>query len=150
MQKKTLLILTGVLAIIFIGVISLAFAFALASPGKASTISATPTTALITGQSTSTKKGRLFTGVIQSLSTQGFVMVVNGKKMITVTTDSNTKYSSTSGPLTFSSLTVGETVKVRGTYNKSTQTLAAVHVTVGTPTPKGQGSPSSGKASPTP
>lgn len=141
MQKKTLLILTGVLAIILIGVISLAFAFALANPSQASTISATPTATLTIAQTSTTKKGRLFTGVIQSLSAQGFVIVVNGKKLTTVAVDSNTKYSSASGPITFSNLIVGETVKVRGTYDKSTQTVTALRVAVLTPTKKGSSTP---------
>ncbi len=141
MQKKTLLILIGVLAIILIGVVSLAIAFALANPSQASTVSATPTATLTTAQNSTTKKGRLFTGVIQSLSGQGFVIVLNGKKMTTVAVDSNTKYSSASGPITFSNLTIGETVKVRGTFNKSTQTVAALHVTVLTPSQKGASTP---------
>ncbi len=150
MQKKTLLILTGVLAIILVGVFSLALAFSLANPSQASTISPTPTATLIAGQSTSVKKGRQFTGVIQSLSTQGFVIMVNGKKTISVIVDGNTTYSSASGTITFSSLTVGETVKVRGTYNKSTQTLLAVRVAMESPTQKGQGTPPSGHVTPTP
>ena len=142
MQKKTLLIMIGVLAIILIGVTSLAIAFALANPSHASTVNVTPTATLTTAQGTSTKKLRLFTGVIQSLSAQGFVMMVNGKKMTTVTVDSTTKYSSGSGPITFSNLIVGETVKVRGTYDKSTLTVAALRVTIVTPTKKGTGTPS--------
>jgi hypothetical protein len=141
MQKKTLLILTGGLAIILIGVVSLAIAFALANPSQASTVSATPTATLTTAQNSTTKKGRLFTGVIQSLSGQGFVIVLNGKKMTTVAVDSNTKYSSASGSITFSNLTIGETVKVRGMYNKATQTVTALRVTVVTSTKKGTGTP---------
>lgn len=141
MQQKTLLIITGVLAIILIGVVSIAFAFALANPSRASTINATPTTTLTSPQNSTTKKTRLFTGVIQSLSAQGFVIVLNGKKMTTITVDSNTKYSSASGHITLSNLTIGETVKVRGTYDKTTQTVAALRVTVLTPTKKGPGTP---------
>lgn len=141
MQKKTLLIIIGVLAIILIGVVSLAFAFALANPSQASTISATPTATLTTPQNSTTKKGHLFTGVIQSLTAQGFVLVLKGKKMTTVAVDSNTKYSSASGPITLSNLTIGETVKVRGTYDKSTQTVTALRVAVLTPTKKGSGTP---------
>jgi hypothetical protein len=141
MQKKTLLIIIGVLAIVLIGATSLAIAFALANPSQASTVNVTPTATLTTPQNSTTKKGRLFTGVIQSLSAHGFVIVLNGKKMTTVAVDSNTKYSTASGPITFSNLTVGETVKVRGTYNKSTQTVAAIRVTVVTPPKKGTGTP---------
>ncbi len=141
MQKKTLLILFGVLAIILVGVVSLAIAFALANPSQASTISATPTATLTTPQNSTTKKGRLFTGVIQSLSAQGFVMVLNGEKKTTVAVDSTTKYSEASVPIAFSNLTVGETVKVRGTYNKSTQTVAALRVAVVTPAKKEPGTP---------
>ena len=119
MQKRTMLIMIGVLAIILIGVTSLAIAFALANPSHASTVNVTPTATLTTAQGSTTKKLRLYTGVIQSLSAQGFVMVVNGKKMTTVAVDSSTKYSSASGPIAFSNLVVGETVKVRGTYDKS-------------------------------
>lgn len=142
MQKKTLLIITGVLAIILVGVMSLAFAFILANPSHASTISATPTATLTNVQGTPTRKMRQFTGVIQSLSAQGFVLLSgNGKKLTTVAVDSNTKYTSDTGPIAFSNLAVGETVKVRGTYNKSTQILTALRVTVVTSTKKGTGTP---------
>ena len=142
MQKKTLLIITGVLAVILIGVMSLVFAFILANPSRASTISATPTATLTNVQGIPTKKIRQFTGVIQSLSAQGFVLLSgNGKKLTTVVVDNNTRYSSDTGPLAFSNLAVGEAVKVRGTYNKSTQILTALRVTVATPTKKGTGTP---------
>ncbi len=151
MQKKPLLIITGVLAIILIGVISLAFAFILANPSHASTVSATPTASLTTAQGITTKKARQFTGVIQSLSAQSFVLLsVNGKKITTVTVDNSTKYSSATGPITFSNLIVGESVKVRGTYDKSTQTIAALRVTVVTPAKKGTGTPSVGHPTATP
>ena len=64
-------------------------------------------------------------------------MVLNGEKKTTVAVDSTTKYSEASVPIAFSNLTVGETVKVRGTYNKSTQTVAALRVAVVTPAKKG-------------
>ena len=150
MQKKTLLIMIGVLAIVLIGVTSLAIAFALANPSHASTVTITPTATLTTAQGSTTKKTRQITGVIQSLSTQGFVIVANGKKMTTVSVDSTTKYSSASGSIAFSNLIVGETVKVRGTYNKSTQTIAALRVTVVTATKKGAGTPPAGNPTPTP
>ncbi|HLX40726.1 MAG TPA: DUF5666 domain-containing protein [Ktedonobacteraceae bacterium] len=150
MQKKSVLIMLSVLAILLIGVISLAIAFALANPSHASTVNGTPTATLTTAQGSTTKKTRQFIGVIQSLSAQGFVIVVNGKKMTTVTVDNSTKYSSAEGPIAFSNLIVGETVKVRGTYDNSTQTVTAIRVTVVTPTKKGSGTPPVGNLTPTP
>ncbi|HVB23535.1 MAG TPA: DUF5666 domain-containing protein [Ktedonobacteraceae bacterium] len=150
MQKKTLLIMIGVLAIVLIGVTSRAIAFSLANPSHASTVNLTPTATLTTAQGSTTKKIRQITGIIQSLSAQGFVIVVNSKKMTTVSVDSTTEYSAASGPITFSNLIVGETVKVRAPYNKSTQTIAALRVTVVTPTKKGAGTPPAGNPTPTP
>jgi hypothetical protein len=136
MRKKTLLILIGVLAIILVGATGLFLAFTFANPSQASTTSATPTASVTLAQGTATtKKVRKITGVIQSISAQGFILQpATGKKTTTVTVDGTTKYSSTAGAISFSDLKVGETVDVRGTYDKSTQTVLASRVTVVTPT----------------
>src|SRR5579859_5460229 len=116
MRKKTLLIMIGVLAVILVGATGLILAFTFANPSQASTSSATPTASVTLAQGTATtKKVRKITGVIQSVSAQGFVLqATNGKKKTTVTVDSTTKYSSVAGPISFSDLKVGETVEVRG------------------------------------
>jgi Domain of unknown function (DUF5666) len=134
MRKKPLLILIGVLAVILVGATGLFLAFANLS--QASTTSATPTASVTLAQGTATtKKMRKITGVIQSVSAQGFILqATTGKKTTTVTVDSTTKYSSAAGAISFSDLKVGETVEVRGTYDKSSQTVLASRVTVVAPT----------------
>jgi Domain of unknown function (DUF5666) len=136
MRKKTLLIMIGVLAVILVGATGLILAFTFANPSQASTSGATPTASVTLAQGTATtKKVRKITGVIQSVSAQGFVLqATTGKKTTTVTIDSTTKYSSVAGPISFSDLKVGETVEVRGTYDKSSQTVLASRVTVVAPT----------------
>jgi Domain of unknown function (DUF5666) len=136
MRKKTLLILIGVLGVILVGAISLVLAFTFANPSQASTTSATPTASVTFAQGTATtKKVRKITGVIQSVSAQGFVLqATNGKKTTAVTVDNTTKYSSVAGPISFSDLKVGMTVAVRGTFDKSSQTVLASRVTVVAPT----------------
>ena len=136
MKKRTLLIILGVLGIVLVGMIGLALAFAIGSPSRASTASGTPvpTETAVVGTS-STKKVRKVTGIIQSLGTQSFVIKgANGKKTTTITVDNKTKYSAASGSISFSDLQVGNTVQVRGTYDQSSQTILAQRVTLEAPT----------------
>ncbi len=133
MKKKPLLIIIGVLTIVLVGALGMAIAFAFTNSSQASTVNGTPTATVTNAQGTasSTKKVRKITGVIQSLSAQGFVLqAVKGKKTTTVTVDNTTKYSSAAGAISFSDLTVGETVEVRGIFDQSTQSVLASHVTV--------------------
>ena len=136
MKKKTLLIIIGVLTIVLVGALGMAVAFAFTNASRASTTNGTPTATVTTAQGTATtKKIRKITGVIQSLSAQGFVLQAGkGKKTTTVTVDNTTKYSSAAGTISFSDLTVGETVEVRGTFDQSSQTVLASRVTVVSPT----------------
>jgi hypothetical protein len=92
---------------------------------------------------TKNKKGnKKYTGVIQSLGTNSFVLMGTGKKAksITIMVDDQTKYSGPNGKIAFSDLQVGENVTVKGTLDSQSQAFTASAVTVmasgnATPTP---------------
>ncbi|HJT57616.1 MAG TPA: hypothetical protein VJ761_14030 [Ktedonobacteraceae bacterium] len=137
------IILIGALIVVILGAAGFGLAFAVSHMGAGTaTVTPTPTTAPTVVTTTKTKKqnsNKKYTGVIQLINTNSFVMTEIGKKAktLTVMVNDSTTYSSTGGKITFSALKAGEVVVVKGAL--SGQTLTAVSVTVtysgGTPTP---------------
>ena len=137
------IIIIGALIVVVLGAAGFGLAFAVSHIGGATaTVTPTPTTAptAVTTTKTKNKNGnKKYTGVIQLINTNSFVMTETGKKAktLTVMVNDSTTYSSTGGKITFSALKAGELVVVKGML--SGQTLTAVSVTVtysgGTPTP---------------
>ncbi len=134
MSTRTLIIV-GSLLVIVMGAagFGLAYAVSHASSGTAS-VTPTPTTVPTTTTTTKTKnknKEKNYTGTIQSIGTNEFVMTQSCKKAKTLTvmvSDQTTYTSSTGGTITFSDLKPGDQVTVKGSL--SGQTLTATSVTV--------------------
>ena len=140
------IIIIGALIVVLLGAagFGLAFAVSHANSGSAS-VTPTPTTVatVTTTTTTKNKKGnKKYTGVIQSLGTNSFVLMETGKKAksITIMVDAQTKYSGPNGGISFSDLQFGENVTVKGTLDSQGQTVTASDVMV----------TSSGNATPTP
>lgn len=137
------IIIIGVLIVVVLGAAGFGLAFAVSHIGTGTAnVTPTPTTAptAVTTTKTKNKNGnKKYTGVIQLINTNSFVMTETGKKAktLTVMVNDQTTYSSTAGKITFSDLKAGELVVVKGAL--SGQTLTAVSVTVTysgvTPTP---------------
>ncbi|HLH61989.1 MAG TPA: DUF5666 domain-containing protein [Ktedonobacteraceae bacterium] len=129
------LIIIGSLLVILMGAagFGLAYAVSHASSGTAS-VTPTPTTIATTPATTKTKnknKNKNYTGTIQSVGANSFVMTQSGKKAKTLTvivSDQTTYTSSTGGTITFSDLKPGDQVTVKGSL--SGQTLTATSITV--------------------
>lgn len=145
MSRRTIIII-GVAVVVLLGAagFSLAFAISHFSQGSASaSVTPTPTATATTGSANGKNKKHNYTGVIQSIGSQSFVLAKKGKKSMTITVivNNETKYSGPGGSASFSSLQVGETVEVRGTLDSQAQTVQATNIII---------SPSSGSATPTP
>ncbi|MFA6042673.1 MAG: DUF5666 domain-containing protein [Patescibacteria group bacterium] len=73
-----------------------------------------------------------FTGTVKSVdaTAQTFVLRVSSKKFgdVTVTTTASTKYVDENGLRTFADVSVGDKVKVLGTYTSNTKKLAATRI----------------------
>ena len=130
------IIIIGALIVVVLGAAGFGLAFAVSHANAGSpTVTATPTTAPTVVATTPTKNkksNKKYTGVIQSLGTNSFVLMGNGKKAksITVMVDDQTKYSGPTGGISFSDLRVGENVTVKGTLDNQSQTITASAVTV--------------------
>jgi len=106
-------------------------------------VTPTPTAATVaTTTRTKNKKGnKKYTGVIEMLGANSFVLSSGKKsKTITVMVNDQTVYNGPEGKISFSSLMIGEMVQVKGTVNSQTQAYTATDVTV----------TSSGNTTPTP
>jgi hypothetical protein len=117
-----------------------------ASHMNSGTASVTPTptqpSVATTTRTKNKKANKKYTGTIESLGTNSFVLSQSGKKSKTVTVmvDDQTVYNGPGGKISFSSLVVGEMVQVKGMVDSQTQAYTATDVTV----------TSSGNATPTP
>ncbi len=143
--SKRVLIIIGVATVVLVGAISftLAFAFSHVNANQASTTSQTPAVALpATTQKTGNRACLL--GTIQSLGNQSFVVTANqGTRTVTVNVNDQTTYveRGSQASLAFTTLTVGEKVKVtaQGPCGRQVTTVLAQTVTVlpavGSPSP---------------
>lgn len=143
--SRRILIIIGVATVVLVGAISftLAFAFSHVNANQAATAGDIPTVVpSVTTQKTGNRACLL--GVIQSLGNQSFVVSTNqGKRTITVNVNDQTTYveRGSQGSLSFTTLTVGEKVRVtaQGPCGKQATTVLAQTVTVlpavGSPTP---------------
>ena len=136
MTIKRLLIISGVLFVILVGLGIYTLAI-LIPQTQASQASATPQTSAtltpaVTATTTRTDKGRKFVGTIQSLGNQTFVIVLSrGRKTVTVNVDAGTTYATSSGTATFNDLKVGQMVQVNGHVNPADPTsVLAVSILV--------------------
>jgi len=136
MTIKRLLIISGVLFVILVGLGIYTLAI-LIPQTQASQASATPQTSgtltpAVTATTTRTAKGRKFVGTIQSLGNQTFVIVLSrGRKTVTVNVDAGTTYATSSGTATFNDLKVGQMVQVKGHVNPADPTsVLAVSILV--------------------
>ena len=137
MTIKRLLIISGVLFVILVGLAIYTLAI-LIPQTQANEASATPQTnatltPAVTATTTRTARGRKFVGTIQSLGNQTFVIALlsRGRKTVTVNVDASTTYATSSGPATFNDLKVGQMVQVKGHVNPDDPTsVLAVNVVV--------------------
>ena len=136
MTIKRLLIISGVLFVILVGLAIYTLAI-LIPQTQANEASATPQTnatltPAVTATTTRTARGRKFVGTIQSLGNQTFVIVLSrGRKTVTVNVDAGTTYATSSGPATFNDLKVGQMVQVKGRVNPADPTsVLAVSILV--------------------
>jgi hypothetical protein len=145
MSTRSIMII-GALIVVLLGAAGFGLAFAVSHMNQGSaSVTPTPTTAptVVATTTTKNKKGnKKYTGVIQSLGTNSFVLMETGKKAksITIMVDDQTKYSGPNGKISFSNLQVGENVTVKGTLDNQSQAFTASNVTVmlssnATPTP---------------
>jgi hypothetical protein len=108
------LIVIGALLIILVGVSVYSFALLFPHVGQTSlsTLTATPSGTV----SVKTDKARRVVGTIQSLGNQTLVVMSTQGSIspITVNVDTQTTFTSLTGPATFNDLKVGQTVEVRG------------------------------------
>ncbi len=143
--SKRLLLIIGVLLVVVMLAAGIGLAYAFSTLGQQSAananLSATVTaSALASATPGKTNEQRRLTGAIKSLSNQSFVLSANqGKRIVTVEVEGQTKYIRAGKPASFSDLKVGETVVVLGTYDASSKTMTAIRITIaapaGTPTP---------------
>src|SRR5712692_3963056 len=114
MTRNRLLIMIGALLIILVGVSVYSFALLFPHVGQTSlsTLTATPSGTV----SVKTDKVRGVVGTIQSLGDQTLVVMSTqgSTSPITVNVDTQTRFTSLTGPAAFSDLKVGQTVEVRG------------------------------------
>src|ERR1700726_4253279 len=112
MSTRTIIII-GSLLVVLMGAAGFGLAYTVShtNSGTAS-VTPTPTAATVaTTTRTKNKKGnKKYTGVIESLGTNSFVLTQSGKKAktITVVVDDQTVYNAPGGKISFSSLMVGE------------------------------------------
>jgi hypothetical protein len=131
MQTRTLIILGALLVVLMGGAgFGLAYGVSHMNSGSA-TVTPTPTTAATAGTTTKVKNKK-YSGDIQALGNNSFVLLTKGKKAkpITIMVDNQTVYNGPGGKISFSSLTVGESVEVKGSLDSQNQTVTAESVTV--------------------
>jgi hypothetical protein len=141
MKTQTLIIFGAVLVVLMGGAgFGLAYAVSHMNSGSA-TVTPTPTTTA-TVATTTKVKNKKYTGHIQTLGNNSFVLLPKAKKAkpVTIMVDNQTVYKGPGGKISFSSLTVGEMVTVKGSLDSLGQTVIATNVTVvpsgnATPTP---------------
>lgn len=119
MTIKRLLIITGVLFVLLVGVsiYTLALLLGQTQANQASQTSLTNATLTpaVTVTATRVARGRKFVGTIQSVGNQTFVITLSrGNKAITVNVDASTTYATSNGVATFNDLKVGQRVQVKG------------------------------------
>jgi hypothetical protein len=132
MQTRTLIILGALLVVLMGGAgFGLAYGVSHMNSGSA-TVTPTPTTAATAGTTTTKVKNKKYSGDIQALGNNSFVLLSKGKKAkpITIMVDNQTVYNGPGGKISFSSLTVGESVEVKGSLDSQNQTVTAKSVTV--------------------
>lgn len=145
MNTRTIIII-GSLLVVLMGAAGFGLAYTVShmNSGTASVApTPTPTASVTTTTRTKNKKAnKKYTGVIESLGTNSFVLTPSGKKAktITVMVDDQTVYNAPEGKISFSGLMVGEMVQVKGAVDSQTQAYTATDVTV----------TSAGNATPTP
>ena len=147
--SKRLLLIIGILVVVVMLAAGIGLAYAFSALGQQSAtnanISATVTASALASPTPGNGQRRV-TGVIKSLDNQSFVLAANqGKRMITVEVDAQTKYVRGGKSASFSDLQPGETVVVLGTYDASSKTMTATRVTIvsstSTPTPSPTAAP---------
>lgn len=150
--SKRAFIISGIVAVFLAGCIGLGFAFAFSQMNHTSTQQATPTEMPAVVGSTTNSSGQkaCIIGIVQSISSQSFVVSANqGKRVLTVTVNGQTTYSK-QGNLASSSLAelaVGNRVRVtaQGQCNRKETTVVAQSVAIvavaGGLTPTGTVSP---------
>src|SRR5258708_27212761 len=115
------IIIIGALIVVLLGAAGFGLAFAVSHMNTGSvSVTLTPTTALTVVATTTTKnkKGnKKYTGVIQSLGTNSFVLMETRKKAksITLMVDDQTTYSGPNGTSSFSNLQVWVNETGKGT-----------------------------------
>lgn len=133
--NNRLLIIIGVLVVVLLG-LGAATVVAVMAHANSSNTSATITptvTASASSTGTTKAKTRHVTGVIQSISGQSIVVMPSkGKKPVTITLTSTTKYKTSTGKAALSDLKVGETVQVNATLDSQTGELDGTRVTIQT------------------
>jgi hypothetical protein len=137
-RSKRVLIISGIVAVTLAGVIGFGLAFAFSQADRASTQNIQPTdTPTTVGSVTNVTSGQraCIIGVIQTLSSQSFVVSANqGKRVVTITVNDQTTYSKhgNQGTSSFSDLAIGNRVRViaQGQCNRKETTVVAQSIAV--------------------
>ncbi len=150
--SKRILIISGVAAVILAAVIGFGFAFAFSHANQASSQDTTPSDTSTAVASVTTSQRACVLGVVQSLSSQSFVVSANqGKRIVTVNVNDQTMYTKhgSQASFTFVNLVVGDKVRVtvQGQCNRRDTSVLAQSVVVLTSTGNPGALPT---ASPTP
>jgi hypothetical protein len=136
--SKRVLIISGITAVFLAGCIGLGLAFAFSHMNQAPSQQTTPTEIpTIIGSSTNNSSGQraCVIGIVQSISSQSFVISANqGKRVVTVTVNDQTAYSKrgNQAALSFTGLGVGNKVRItaQGQCNRKETTVMARSVTI--------------------
>ena len=116
--SKRVLIISGIVAVILAGCISLGFAFAFSHTNQASSQPTTPTeipTAIGSNINNTSGQRACIIGIVQSISGQSFVVSANqGKRVVAVTVNDQTAYSKhgNQASLSLTDLRVGNRVRI--------------------------------------
>lgn len=137
--SRRVLIISGVAAVIFAGIIGFGLAFAFSHANQASSQDTTPSDTSTAVASVTTSQRACILGVVQSLSSQSFVVNANqGKRIVTVTVNDQTTYAKhgSQASFTFVNLVVGDKVRVtvQGQCNRRDTSVLAQSVMVLTST----------------
>lgn len=137
--SRRVLIISGVAAVIFAGIIGFGLAFAFSHANQASSQDTTPSDTSTAVASVTTSQRACVLGVVQSLSSQSFVVNANqGKRIVTVTVNDQTTYAKhgSQASFTFVNLVVGDKVRVtvQGQCNRRDTSVLAQSVMVLTST----------------
>ena len=136
--SRRVLLISGIVAVFLAGVLGFGFAFAFSHMNQASTQQASPANIpTAAGSVTNVASGQraCILGIVQSLSSQSFVVSANqGKRIVTVTVNDQTTYSKhgNQAPSTFADLAVGNRVRVtaQGLCNRKETTVIAQSVAI--------------------